>query len=230
MHARTPSAMTTASAVPKPFSDQLTDEDVVRRVVAGDAAQFEILMRRHNQRIYRTVRAVLRSEDGVEDVMQQAYLNAYAHLHQFTASAQFSTWLTRIAINEALARRRKRGVAFNEGEDGVMLSLVDTKARNPEQHAAASELRKTMEDEVAALPDSFRLTFMMRDVEGLSTAETAASLGISEDLVKTRLHRARTMLRENLYRRAGVTLDSIFAFGSARCDRVVITVMSRIMS
>ncbi len=222
--------MTTCQTATTPFRDQMTDEDVVSRVVAGDRACFEILMRRHNQRIYRTVRAVLRSEDEVEDVMQQAYLNAYAHLHQFTASAQFSTWLTRIAINEALARRRKRGPAFAEGEDSVMLSLVDTKTRDPEQQAATSELRRAMEDEVAALPDSFRVTFMMRDVEGLSTAETSATLDISEDLVKTRLHRARTTLRENLYKRAGVTLESIFAFGNSRCDSIVSAVMPRIMN
>lgn len=220
--------MTTVQAASAPFPDQMTDEDVVSRVVSGDGACFEILMRRHNQRIYRTVRGVLRSEDEVEDVMQQAYLNAYSHLHQFTASAQFSTWLTRIAINEALARRRKRGPAFGEGEDTVMLSLVDTKVRDPEQQASTSELRRVMEDEVAALSDSLRLTFMMRDVEGLSTAETAASLDISEDLVKTRLHRARAILRENLYKRAGVTLESIFAFGNSRCDRVVAGVMSQI--
>jgi RNA polymerase sigma-70 factor (ECF subfamily) len=222
--------MTTAQATTALISDQITDEEVVRRVVAGDAALFEILMRRHNQRIYRTVRAVLRSDNGVEDVMQQAYLNAYAHLHQFMGSAQFSTWLTRIAVNEALARRRKRGSAFDQGGDAVTLNLVDMKTRDPEQQAVASELRDVMETEVAALPDSLRLAFMMRDVEGLSTAETAASLDISEDLVKTRLHRARTMLRDHLYRRAGVTVDSIFAFGNERCDRVVAAVMTRIMS
>jgi RNA polymerase sigma-70 factor (ECF subfamily) len=221
--------MTRAQATTTPLPDQLTDEQVVTRVVAGDAAQFEILMRRHNQRIYRTVRAVLRSEDEVEDVMQQAYLNAYTHLSQFNGQAQFSTWLTRIAVNEALARRGKRGRAFGEGEDAVMLSLVDTKTRNPEQQAAASEMRQVLEHEIAELPDSYRLTFMMRDVEGLTTAETAESLGISEDLVKTRLHRARTMLRDNLYRRAGVTLESIFTFGNARCDRVVGTVMLQIL-
>ncbi len=222
--------MTTAQATTALISDQITDEEVVRRVVAGDAALFEILMRRHNQRIYRTVRAVLRSDNGVEDVMQQAYLNAYAHLHQFMGSAQFSTWLTRIAVNEALARRRKPGSAFDQGGDAVTLNLVDTKTRDPEQQAVASELRDVMETEIAALPDSLRLTFMMREVEGLSTAETAASLDISEDLVKTRLHRARTMLRDDLYRRAGVTVDSIFAFGNERCDRVVAAVMTRIMS
>ena len=216
------------NVIPNAVPDPLSDEEVSARVVAGDSAQFEILMRRHNQRIYRAVRAVLGSEDEVEDVMQQAYLNAYTHLHQFSAEAKFSTWLTRIAVNEALARRKKRGAVFNEGDDAVMLSLVDTNARNPEQHAAASELRRVMEEEVAALPDSFRLAFMLRDIEGLSTAETAATLDVSEDVVKTRLHRARAMLRENLYRRAGVTLESIFTFGNARCDRVVVTVMAEI--
>lgn len=211
------------------LGDLITDEEIVSRVVAGDPAPFELLMRRYNQRIYRTVRAILRSDNDVEDVMQQAYLNAYSHLHQFAASAQFSTWLTRIAINEALARRHKQGTAFGEGEHAVMLSLVDTKTRSPEQQAVASELRRVMEDEVAALPDSLRLTFMMRDIEGSSTAETAASLEISEDLVKTRLHRARAILRDRLYRRAGVTLDSIFTFGNSRCDCIVNAVMSRIM-
>jgi RNA polymerase sigma-70 factor, ECF subfamily len=216
------------NVIPNAVPEQLSDEEIAARVVAGDSAQFEILMRRHNQSIYRAVRAVLGSEDEVEDVMQQAYLNAYSHLHQFSAEAKFSTWLTRIAVNEALARRKKRGAVFNEGDDAVMLSLVDTNARNPEQHAAASELRRVMEEEVAALPDSFRLAFMLREIEGLSTAETAATLDVSEDLVKTRLHRARAMLRENLYRRAGVTLESIFTFGNARCDRVVGAVMAEI--
>ncbi len=218
----------TADAPSPAIQDQISDEEVVRRVVGGDSALFEILMRRHNQRVYRTVRAVLRQDDDVEDVMQQAYLNAYAHLHQFAGNAQFSTWLTRIAVNEALGRRRKLGSDVVQGEDEVTINLIDTKTPDPERQAATSELRDAMESEVGALPDSFRVTFMMRDVEGLSTAETAACLGISEDLVKTRLHRARTMLRDNLYRRAGVTLDTIFAFGNARCDRVVEAVMNQI--
>lgn len=221
--------MTTARAITALSGDQMTDQEIVRSVVAGETALFETLLRRHNQRIYRTVRAVLRSDDEVEDVMQTTYLNAYAHLHQFTASAQFSTWLTRIAVNEALARLRKRDAALGQGGNAVTLTFVDTRTPDPERQAVTSELRNLMEDEVAALPDSFRLTFMMRDVEGLSTAETAASLDISEDLVKTRLHRARTMLRDNLFRRAGVTVDSLFAFGNERCDRVVAAVMTRII-
>lgn len=205
------------------LSDPITDTEVVARVLAGDAALFEILMRRYNQRMYRAVRAILRTDDEVEDVLQQAYLNAYQHLHQFAGNAQFSTWLTRIAVNEALGRRRKR-----RGEDDVTLDLVDTNTPDPERQAASAELRQVMEDEVAALPDAFRVVFVMREVEGLSTAETAECLSISEDLVKTRLHRARTMLRDRLFQRAGVTMESIFVFGNARCDRVVAEVMSRI--
>src|SRR5438270_8308646 len=105
---------------------ELRDEEIVRRVVAGDNAMFEILMRRHNQRIYRAVRAVLRDNDEVEDVMQQAYVNAYEHLDQFAGNAQFSTWLTRIAVNEALARRRRRGKFLSEGDNDVMISLVES--------------------------------------------------------------------------------------------------------
>jgi RNA polymerase sigma-70 factor (ECF subfamily) len=208
--------------------EQLSDEEVVRRVVEGDAALFEILMRRHNQRIYRAVRAILRDDDEVEDVMQQAYLNAFQHMHQFAGDAQFATWLTRIAVNEALARRRKRARFVGEGEDDVTISLVESTVPDPERQAASSQLRDLMEREIAALPDSFRAIVMLREVEEMSTAETADCLGISEDLVKTRLHRGRTMLRDNLYRRAGVTLDSIFTFGNARCDRVVAGVMKEI--
>jgi RNA polymerase sigma-70 factor (ECF subfamily) len=208
--------------------EQLTDEEIVARVVSGDGALFEILMRRHNQRIYRAVRAVLRTDDDVEDVMQQAYLNAYQHLHQFAREARFSTWLTRIAVNEAFRRRRKEGFGNHE-EHELMLSLVESSAPDPEQKATTSELRDVMEREISALPDTFRTVVVMRDIEGLSTAETATCLGISEDLVKTRLHRARTMLRDNLYARAGVTLQSLFVFGNARCDRVVAAVMAEIL-
>ncbi len=204
--------------------DQLTDEELVERIVAGDHPLFEIVMRRYNQRIYRAVRSVLGSEEEVEDVMQQAYLNAYRSLHQFAGRAQFSTWLTRIAVNEAIARRAKRQ-PFSGGDD-AMIQLVESSAPDPEQETFASELRDVMQRQVAALPDAFRAVLMLRDVEGLTTGETAECLGISEDLVKQRLHRARILLRDNLYRRAGVTLETLFAFGNSRCDRVVAAVMA----
>jgi RNA polymerase sigma-70 factor (ECF subfamily) len=210
---------------PLPPREQWTDEEIVSRIVSGDGALFEILMRRHNQRIYRTVRAVLRGDEDAEDVMQEAYLSAYQHLHQFERRAQFSTWLTRIAVNAALARRGKRGWSM---DDDSHLELVESGTPDPEQTTLTAELREVMEREVSALPDTFRAAFVLREVEGLSTADTAEVLGISEDLVKTRLHRARTTLRERLYDRAGVTLASLYTFGNARCDRVVAGVMARI--
>ena len=174
--------MTTLETSAERMPEQISDEEVVSRVLGGDPALFEILMRRHNQRVYRTVRAVLRDHDGIEDVMQQAYLNAYLHLPQFAGGARFSTWLTRIAVNEALSRRRKQGPALARGEDEVTINLIDTKTPDPERQAIASEFRDVMEGEVAALPDALRAAFMLREVEGLSTAETAACLEVSEDL------------------------------------------------
>lgn len=207
---------------------RLSDEEIVRRICGGESALFELLMRRHNQRIYRAARAILHADDDVEDVMQQAYLNAWRHLHQFAGGAKFSTWLTRIAVNEALGRKRKGQREVGEGDDSVMISLVESGTPDPEQQASSAELRALLERAVSALPSSFRIVIVMRDVEGLSTAETAEILGISADLVKQRLHRGRAALRDGLIRRAGVTLESAFTFGNARCDRVVANVMSLI--
>jgi RNA polymerase sigma-70 factor (ECF subfamily) len=207
-----------ATAVP----ETLTDEEVVARVVEGDTALFEILVRRHNTRVYRAVRAVLRDDGDAEDVMQEAYLHAYRGLRAFEGRAQFSTWLTRIAVNAALARRGKP----NRNGDDTMLTLVEAEGPDPEQQTLTSELRTVMEREVAALPDTFREVIILRDVEGLSTAEAATCLAISEDLVKTRLHRARALLRDRLYRRS--SLGALFTFGNERCDRVVSAVMARL--
>jgi RNA polymerase sigma-70 factor (ECF subfamily) len=208
-------------------SDQLSDVDVVRRVLDGDTALFEILMRRYNQRVYRAVRAILGSDDDAEDVMQQAYLNAYAHLGQFEERAQFSTWLVRIAVNEALARRKKRQHGAWDGGDELMLAM-ESDGPDPEQQAFASQMRNVMESELAALPAAYRTVLVLRDVEGMSTAEAAECLDVSQDVVKTRLHRARSMVRTAIERRAGATLPALYPFGNARCDRVVAAVMARI--
>jgi len=208
--------------------DSWPDEEIVRRVVAGETALFELLMRRYNQRVYRSVRTIVRDDAEAEDVMQQAYINAYTHLHQFAERASFATWLTRIAINEALARVGPKGLRAVDEPDEIMESL-QSNTPDPEQQAVAAELRDLVESEIAALPEHYRSVLILREVEGCSTAETAECLGVQEDVVKTRLHRARTMLRDNLYRRAGLTFDGLFTFGQARCDRVVAAVMSRIV-
>ena len=214
--------------VPKTtFPESWSDEEIVRRVVAGETALFELIMRRYNQRVYRAVRAIVRDEAEAEDVMQQAYVNAYAHLRQFAERSSFATWLTRIAINEALARVRPKGPRAAENDEEIM-DAIESNVPDPEQQAAATELRALLEAGIAALPDRYRSVVMLREVEGLSTAETAACLEVQEDVVKTRLHRARTMLRDHLYRRAGLTFDGLFTFGHARCDRAVAAVMARI--
>lgn len=222
--------MTAAIPFANPAFDQLSDSDVVRRVVDGDTALFEILLRRYNQRIYRAVRAVLRTDDEVEDVMQQAYLNAFAHLEQFAERASFSTWLIRIAVNEAAARLRKRekaGWSWSGGDD-MALMRAETNDPNPEEQTSNREMRDVVEEELSALPASYRTVLVLRDVEGLSTAEAATCLDVSEDVIKTRLSRARAMLREGITNRAGMTLSGIYPFGSRRCDRVVEAVMERI--
>jgi RNA polymerase sigma-70 factor, ECF subfamily len=213
-------------------TEPLSDEEVVRRVLEGETALFELLMRRCNQRLYRVARAILRDDSEAEDVMQDAYVRAYQHLSQFAGRAQFSTWLTRIAIHEALARaqRRKRvdQLSGNEWGDGEGEMNIAATSLNPEEQLSVSELGRALEGAIVSIPDQYRLVLMMRDVEQLSTAETAAALELSEENVKVRLHRARAMVRKNLFARAGAEAPRAFGFMGERCDRVVARVMERI--
>lgn len=212
-------------------SADLTDEEIVRRVVAGERELFELLLRRYNQRIYRAVRAVLRNTEDAEDVMQQAYVSAYRALHQFEGRSAFATWLTKIALREAAARNKKINAFLHlvpELGGETTMNDVPEPSPDPEARAVAADLMQHVEAEVAALPEAYRSVLLLREVEGLSTEETAACLDLSTDVVKTRLHRARAMLRDALYQRAGVGLQTIFSFGAQRCDRVVGLVMEEI--
>lgn len=216
----------------------LSDADVVRRVRAGETSLFEILMRRHNQRIYRVARSVLGSESEVEDVMQQAYLNAFLHLHQFEERSRFSTWLTRIALNEAFSRRRRQrgseflsdGMPDPEDEREGIMDKIRSPRPDPERQAYAGELHRVLEQAVDALPELYRTVFMMRDIEGLSTAETGDALGVGDDVVKTRLHRARALVRRQVSTRIGATAPAAFEFYAPRCNRVVAAVLAAIES
>ena len=205
------------------------DDEVIRQVLGGNTAMFELLMRRYNERIYRAARAIVRNEAEAEDVMQQAYVNAFTHLRQFEGSAQFSTWLTRIAINEAIARVRRRGryEAFDEASK-VEPFMSHDPSENPERQAFTGELRGLLEWAIDTLPDGQREVFVLRDVEGLSTTEAAESLDVSEDVVKTRLSRGRAALRRVLLERTGATAADAFRFHRPRCDRVVGYVLGRI--
>lgn len=207
------------------------DDVLVRRVLAGETACFELLMRRHNERIYRTVRAVLGDDADAEDVMQQAYVSAYQHLAGFEGRARFSTWLTRIAINEAYARLRKR--QRNEPapweDDTIMADEPHATGPTPEQVAARREMQALLERAVDSLSLSNRTVFVLRSIQGLSTAETADCLKISEEAVKTRLHRANEALRLWLAAQVGTTLQEAFPFYRPRCNAVVESVMARVV-
>ena len=210
----------------------LSDEEVVARVLAGETAMFEIIMRRHNQRLYRVARAILRNDTEAEDVMQDAYVRAYEHLDQFAGRAKFSTWLTRIAVHEALARQH-RAHRYQELEpmserEGDPMDRLASLAPDPEQQAASSEIRRLLEEAVEKLPDPYRVIFVLRDIEELDTSEAAEILEITEENVKVRLHRARAMLRKSLYARAGMERKEAFSFHAVRCDRIVKNVFERL--
>ncbi len=208
----------------------LTDDEVISRVRRGETALFEIIMRRYNQRLFRLTRAVLRNDTEAEDVIQETYVRAFTYLHQFAGNAKFSTWLTRIAIHESLARlkRRKRVIAFGEEsklEEGM---LVLESRSNPEEELTRRQLGQILESVIDSLPPKYRAVFALRDLQGLSTQETAECLQIGEEAVKTRMFRARALLRKRLDAKLGAGLRKLFQFDGERCDRIVNHVMKRI--
>jgi RNA polymerase sigma-70 factor (ECF subfamily) len=203
------------------------DEEIVQKVLGGEVALFEVLMRRHNQRVYRTVRAILKDECEVEDAMQQSYVSAYCNLRQFAGSAKFSTWLTRIAINEALARAR-RAERFASSESLPESTNGQSMDENPEENTSRHELASILERAIDALPELYRSAVVFREIEGLSTAEAAEVLGVTEEVVKTRLHRARQLMRDSVYERMNTHAKGAFPFYAPRCDRVVAAVLAMI--
>jgi len=203
----------------------LSDAAVVARVLAGAPEAFEVLMRRYNQRVFRVARAVLRDEAEAEDVAQDAWVRAYGHLRQFAGRASFATWLTRIVIHEALARRRRRMRDVSLDEHALTLSA---RTRPPDEEVGSRQVARVLEAAIDALPNPYRMAFVLRDLEGLDTEETAACLGVPEATVKTRLHRARSLLRTSLDATLDVSVDGVFAFAGHRCDRIVAAVLARI--
>jgi len=206
----------------------ISDEEVVDRVRGGETALYEILMRRYNVRVYRIARTILRNDAEAEDVMQEAYVRAYQHLDQFVGKAKFSTWLTKIAVYEALGRIRRRGrdENLNLFSEPNLHQMTPT----PERQTYDHELRIVLESAIDALPDGYRSVFLLRAVEGLNVADTGACLDLSTETVKTRFHRARAILRKEIHRRAGITAAALFPFHLSRCDRVVEAVFNRIGS
>jgi RNA polymerase sigma-70 factor, ECF subfamily len=213
--------------------EHVSDEELVRLVLSGETALYEILMRRYNQRIYRMVTMIVRNDAEAEDVMEEAYVRAYQHLGDFAGRAKFSTWLTKIAIYEAMDRVRyeaKHGRRRGDATDGSVdiMDTLKSADRDPEAQTYDRELKIVLERAIAALPEMYRTVFLLRVVEGLDVHETAAALGVGLETVKTRLHRGRALLRKELERRAGIVAPEIFSFHASRCDRVVEGVFRRI--
>ncbi|HKD18335.1 MAG TPA: RNA polymerase sigma factor [Thermoanaerobaculia bacterium] len=209
----------------------LSDDEVVTRVRAGETDLFEILMRRYNQRVYRIARTVLPSDAEAEELAQEAWVRAYEHLDQFGGRAAFSTWLIRILLHEGWARarreRRFRELPAEERNEGMTMKHASIEA-GPEREALGNEVRSMLEAAIESLPELYRTVFVMREVEELSTSEAAQCLDVTEEVVKTRLHRARAALRKELLAMAGEQARSAYPFLGVRCDRTVERVLGRI--
>jgi RNA polymerase sigma-70 factor (ECF subfamily) len=210
--------------------EAIPDEEVVARVRAGETGLFELLLRRYNQRLYRAARSVLRDDLEAEDVVQEAWVRAFLHLDQFAGRARFSTWVTRIALHEAFARGRRSRRHLPIGPapgDGAGEREPESPDHDPEARAAGVELARNLRAAIDGLPGGYRSVFVLREIEGLSTAETAACLNLSPELVKTRLHRARAILRAEL---SLLSKDHTGAlrFLGRRCDAMVARVFARL--
>lgn len=210
---------------------KMSDEDVVKRVLSGEKELFEILMRRHNQTLYRTLRSYLREQEA-EDTMQEVWLKAWDKLNQFQYNSTFSTWLIRIGINEALMniREKKKQHIYSISEythHETLKELTDNNRSNPEKNAIHREAKQFLEQAIDQLPEKYRLVYVLREVDELNTTETANCLQVTESNVKVRLHRARSLLKEKLYDLTDGA--EVFEFGNKRCDNVVKGVMEEIL-
>jgi len=214
----------------------LSDADLAAAVAAGDQGAFVLLMRRFNRPLYRTARSILKDDSEAEDVLQDAYLLAYRNIASFRGDARLLTWLTRIVVNEAVARSRKTarraaviqlGSAFDDA-DAASDGVDETMSAQPEQAAMRAQVRDLLEKTVDALPDVFRTVFVLRALEEMSVEEVAACLGIPEVTVRTRFFRARSLLRQSLSNQIDFALDKAFSFDGVRCDRIVAGVISRL--
>jgi RNA polymerase sigma-70 factor, ECF subfamily len=224
-----------ASTLRRRDLSEAEDEELVRLARNRSEPAFREIMRRHNRRLYRVARGVVGDPGEAEDVVQETYLRAFAKLSEFRGDAALSTWLTRIALNEALGRKRRQRptVELSEieapGRTGnVVMFPMSSGPQDPEAAAAQAQMRRMLERAVDELPESFRLVFVMREVEEMSVEETAAYLELRPETVRTRLHRARRLLRKSLDERLSAALSEAFSFDGARCARMADAVMARL--
>ena len=213
------------------------DVRLVELARTGEAAAFRIIMRRHNRRLYRVARGVLGDDAEAEDVVQEAMVKGYQNLGRFRGDSTLATWLTRITLNEAIGRKRRRRPmvdlndldTFDEQSEARVLIFPGASANsNPESETSRAEIRRLLEHAVDHLPEAFRIVFVMREVEQMSVEETASQLQLRPETVKTRLHRARRLLREALSAEVGSVLQDAFAFDGSRCERTTEAVLRRL--
>ena len=216
-------------------TETLTDEDLVNLARARDEAAVRAITTRYNRRLFRIARSILRNDAEAEDVVQETYVRAFTGLDMFRGDAAFGTWITRIAMNEALGRLRRlrptvewETYGANRNQAEIIHFPASAVSNDPERTMAQSEVRAVLEQAIDELPDAFRAVFVARIVEGMSVEETADLFGLQPATVKTRLHRARLLLREELDKQLGPALTSSFPFDGQRCDRMTESVVRRI--
>ncbi|AMO25017.1 RNA polymerase sigma factor [Ramlibacter solisilvae] len=220
-------------------SRSVNDAELIQRVQAREASAFELLMRRHNRRLYRIAYSFLRDHAESEDALQDAYLAAFRSAERFRGEASLSTWLTRIVANECMTRMRRsarrnnivpivQAAVFSEEDEPMPEKDAGNEQETPDRQMLRSELRALLERRIEALPFDFRVVFMMRAVEDLSVEETAQCLGIPDATVRSRLFRARSLLRESIAQDLDLAERDVFDFAGERCDRVVARVMKAI--
>ncbi|MBN8961864.1 MAG: RNA polymerase sigma factor [Rhizobiales bacterium] len=214
---------------------RLNDAELVRRSLARDGSAFRVIMQAHNRRLYRLARGIVRDDAEAEDVVQEAYVRAFTHLADFRGDSSLATWLSRITINEALGRLRSRRPTVDLATFEVQRTPAEiiqfpltSKADDPEQTMAQRQLLQLVEQATDKLPEVYRIVFITRVIEGMSVEETAEILGLRPETVKTRLHRARRLVREQLDKQIGPVLMDAFPFAGRRCERVTNAVMQRL--
>jgi RNA polymerase sigma-70 factor, ECF subfamily len=225
-----PQPLAAVTAAPTP--DPINDVELVQRIARRDHAAFEALMRRHNSQLFRVARTILKDDGEAEDAVQDAYIDAYRHAGSFKGGAQVRTWLTRIVINQALMRLRKQRrervvVPFAGDSERQEVDVVDERTESPSSAASRAELRRILERRIDDLPLNFRTVFVMREVDEMTTGEIAECLSIPEATVRTRVFRARALLRESLARDIDAATLHAFEFAGDRCDRIVAVSLER---
>src|SRR5258705_5727295 len=211
-----------------------TATELVRRVLGRDEAAVRAIMEANNRRLYRLARGILRNDGEAEDVVQETYVRAFTHLEQFRGDSSLSTWLSRIAMNEALGRLRRQrpGVELDSLPQGALeaqiIQFPHAASDDPEKSMAQREIQHVVEHAIDELPEAFRLVFITRVIEGMNVKETADILGLKPETVKTRLHRARAMLRDNVEKKIGPVVMEAFPFAGKRCERLADAALKRL--